>query len=197
MDDRKNNKDAFSDCSHNMLSIIHKLKLIIYYIFISRLPHSSFINISNRIRVWYVSRILKIMEYDKNSFFENNVYISDGQNISIGKKCHINEDVFIQGAYIGNYVMIAPNVSIINASHNFYRTDIPMICQGITSKINPIIEDDVWIGRNVVIMPGIKIGIGSIIGAGSVVTKDVEPYSIVGGVPAKIIKKRKIISGKP
>jgi len=54
-----------------------------------------------------------------------------------------------------------------------------------------IIEDDVWLGRNAIVMPGIKIGRGSIIGAGSVVTKDVEPFSVMGGVPATLIKKRK------
>ena len=53
-----------------------------------------------------------------------------------------------------------------------------------------IIEDDVWIGRNAIVMPGIKIGKGSIIGAGSVVTRNVESFSVVGGVPAKLIKKR-------
>ena len=53
-----------------------------------------------------------------------------------------------------------------------------------------IVEDDVWIGRSAIIMPGVKIGKGSIVGAGSVVTKDIEPFSVVGGVPSKLIKKR-------
>ncbi len=66
-----------------------------------------------------------------------------------------------------------------------------MILQGEKKGINPIIEDDVWIGRNAIIMPGVRIGKGSIVGAGAVVTKNVEPYSIVGGVPAKLIRKRK------
>ena len=131
------------------------------------------------------------MKFDSKSYFENNVYIGNGGNLSIGEHCHINEDVFIQGAYIGNYVMIAPNVSILNSLHNHDRIDIPMIFQGEAQGINPIIEDDVWIGRDALILPGIKIGTGSIVGAGSVVTKDIEPFSIVGGVPAKLIKKRK------
>ncbi len=87
--------------------------------------------------------------------------------------------------------MIAPNVSILNSTHKYEQVDIPMIEQGEETNLNPVIEDDVWIGRNVVIMPNIKIGKGSIIGSGAVVTKNVEPYSIVGGVPAKLIKKRK------
>jgi len=66
-----------------------------------------------------------------------------------------------------------------------------MIMQGEIRGLNPVIEDDVWIGRNAVIMPNVKIGKGSIIGAGAVVTKNVKAYSVVGGVPAKLIRKRK------
>jgi maltose O-acetyltransferase len=66
-----------------------------------------------------------------------------------------------------------------------------MIDQGFKDKEPVIIEDDVWIGARVIILPGVKIGKGSIVGAGAVVTKDVEPYSIVAGVPAKLIRKRK------
>jgi len=87
--------------------------------------------------------------------------------------------------------MIAPHVAILNSAHNHDRIDIPMICQGERKRINPIIEDDVWIGRNAVIMPGIRIHKGSIVGAGAVVVKDVPPYCIVGGVPARILRMRK------
>jgi len=168
-----------------------KIKLLIYYLLISKLPHSRYLKLSNKIRIWYVSRILKIFDYDVNNFFENGVYIGNGTNVKIGKYCHINEHVFIQGAIIGDYVMIAPNVSILNSTHNFDRVDIPMIKQGEEKYNNPIIEDDVWLGRNVIVLPGVKIGKSSIVAAGAVVTKDVEPFSIVGGVPAKVIKKRK------
>lgn len=171
--------------------IMQKLKLIIYYILISKLPNSRFGNVFKKIRNWYVCYVLKIVQNDDGNFFEENVYIGNGKNIAIGKHCHINENVFIQGAAIGNFVMIAPNVAILNGTHKFDRVDVPMIMQGEEKELNPIIEDDVWIGRNAVIMPKICIGQGSIIGAGAVVTKDIEPYSIVGGVPAKLIKKRK------
>lgn len=170
---------------------MHKLKLIIYYLIVSKLPNSRFGNIFGKIRNWYVCDILKIMQKDNNNYFEENVYIGKGQNITIGRYCHINENVFIQGAIIGDFVMIAPNVSILNSTHNYQSTDLPIIMQGGEKVLNPIIEDDVWIGRNAIIMPNIRIGKGSIVGAGAVVTKDVEPYSVVGGVPAKLIKKRK------
>ncbi|MDD3591325.1 MAG: CatB-related O-acetyltransferase [Sulfurovum sp.] len=170
---------------------MHKIKLIVYYLIITKLPNSRYGNIFRKIRNWYVCDILKIMQKDDGNFFEENVYIGNAKNISIGKHCHINENVFIQGATIGNFVMIAPNVAILNGTHKFDRVDVPMIMQGEEKELNPIIEDDVWIGRNAAVMPNIRIGRGSIIGAGAVVTKDVEPFSIMGGVPAKLIKKRR------
>jgi acetyltransferase-like isoleucine patch superfamily enzyme len=170
---------------------MYKLKLIFYYMIISKFPNSRFGNFFRKIRNWYVCEVLYIMKKDNNNFFEENIYIGNGKNIYIGKHCHINENVFIQGATIGDFVMIAPNVSILNSTHNYQSVEIPMIMQGEEKNLNPVIEDDVWIGRNAVIMPNIKIGKGSIVGAGALVTKDVEPYSIVGGVPAKFIKKRK------
>ena len=168
-----------------------RIYLIVYYMIISKLPNSRFCKVFNTIRVWYVSKILKIMRYNSKSFIENRIFISDAKNVSIGIECQINENVFIQGAKIGDHVMIAPNTVILTSTHNFSRTDIPMIHQGATKEIFSTIEDDVWIGRNVVIMPGIRIGKGSIIAAGAIVTKDVEEYSIIGGVPAKLIRKRK------
>ena len=170
--------------------MMKKIKLIFYYFLISKLPHSRLSGISNRIRCWYMESVLNILEKNKNNFFEPNVYIGSGKNVKIGQHSHINENVFIQGAKIGSYVMIAPDVSILTQGHEFKSIDIPMINQGETKELIPIIEDNVWIGRNAIIMPGIKIGRGSIVGAGAVVTKDVHPFSIVGGVPAKFIKKR-------
>jgi maltose O-acetyltransferase len=131
-----------------------------------------------------------IMESDKENYFENKVYIGDATNIKIGSHCHINENVFIQGATIGNYVMLAPGTCILNSTHNIERIDIPMVMQGELKGLNPIIEDDVWIGRNSIILPGIVVKKGSIVAAGAIVTKNVESYSIVGGVPAKLIRKR-------
>ncbi len=87
--------------------------------------------------------------------------------------------------------MMAPEVLILGGNHRFDRVDIPMMFQG-NVEYGPVeIGNDVWIGSRVIILPGLKIGEGSIIGAGSVVTKDVMPYSIVAGNPAKLIKMRK------
>ncbi len=172
-------------------SVVKRLQLIIYYLIISKLPHSRLHRVFNRIRCWYVCRVLTIMKPNQENYFEDNVYIGNASNVTIGEHCHINENVFIQGATIGNYVMIAPNVTLLNSLHNYQKTDVPMIKQGGVENLNSTIEDDVWIGRNAIIMPNITIGKGAVVGAGCVVTKDVAPYSVVGGVPAKVIKRRK------
>ena len=87
--------------------------------------------------------------------------------------------------------MMGPDVCILPHNHHFDRTDIPMIKQGIEAPRITTIEDDVWIGRNVMMTPGRTIRQGSIIGAGCVLTKDFEPYSIVGGNPSRLIRNRK------
>lgn len=167
-----------------------RIKLAIYYLIIGNLPHSRYLGISNTMRVWYIAKILKLMPYDKKSKVETNVYLSNTNGISIGFNCRINENVFIQQAVIGNNVLIAPNVAILSVSHNHGSLEIPIVDQGDTEPNPPIIKDGVWLGRNVVVMPGIMIGEGAIVGAGAVVTKNVEPNTVVGGVPAKFIKTR-------
>ena len=103
----------------------------------------------------------------------------------IGPRCIIYPKVSI-----GNYTMIANDVCIIGADHYFRQPGIPMVFAGREELHETVIGDDVWIGAKSIIMAGVKIGNGAIIAAGSVVTKNIEPYSICGGVPAKKIKER-------
>ncbi|OYZ00888.1 MAG: acetyltransferase [Sphingobacteriia bacterium 28-36-52] len=90
---------------------------------------------------------------------------------------------------IGNNVMISPRVSIYAENHVFDDANIPMKEQGVTQSAVTI-EDDCWIAANSIILAGVTIGKGSVIAAGSVVTKSVPPYSVVAGIPAKVIKQR-------
>ncbi len=110
-----------------------------------------------------------------------------GNNSNIGPYSYIGCSGYIE---IGNNVMMSPRVGLYAENHNFSTTDIPMKEQGVTRQ-SIIIEDDCWIASNTVILAGVTIGKGSVIASGSVVNKSVPPYSIVGGVPAKIIKNRK------
>ena len=112
--------------------------------------------------------------------------LSIGDNSNIGPYSYIGCSGYIE---IGKNVMMSPRVGIYAENHNFDRVDIPMKEQGVTKEFVKI-EDDCWIASNSIILAGVTIGKGSIIAAGSVVTKDVAPYSIVGGNPAKLIKKR-------
>jgi galactoside O-acetyltransferase len=168
-----------------------KIAYFFYYLVIYNLPHGRFFRLINFLRRYYVCNIMGIADYHTKTRIQNKVYLSGIGKVIFGKNCQINEYVFIQGAIIGNNVMLAPNVSILSNIKNIDRLDIPMNMQGWKEKNKKvIIEDDVWIGRNAIIMPGVKIHRGSIIGAGSVVTRDVSPLTIVGGVPAKLIRSR-------
>ncbi len=109
-----------------------------------------------------------------------------GNNSNIGPYCYIGCSGHIE---IGNNVMMSPRVSIYAENHVFSRTDIPMKEQGVEKQFVKI-GDDCWIAANSIILAGVTIGKGSVIAAGSVVTKDIPPYSVAAGVPAQIIKQR-------
>ncbi len=85
--------------------------------------------------------------------------------------------------------MMGPRVSLLAEQHVIDRVDIPMREQG-TRRKGIIIEDDVWLGANCCVLDGVTVGRGAVVGAGAVVTKDVPPFAIVGGVPARIIRMR-------
>lgn len=89
---------------------------------------------------------------------------------------------------IGHHVNLAQGITVTALNHNFNDTNRRIDEQGITTK-PVVIGDDVWIGANAVILPGVSIGSHAVIAAGAVVTSDVEDYTVVGGVPAKVIKK--------
>ena len=91
---------------------------------------------------------------------------------------------------IGKYVLIAHDVSIQGADHRFDVPGTPICFAGRPEMPETVIEDDVWIGHRAIIIAGVRIGRGAVVGAGAVVTKDIEPYAIVGGVPARRIGER-------
>lgn len=111
-------------------------------------------------------------------------HISIGDNSGIGDYCYFQGNVVL-----GNDVMIAPRVSFIADTHNFKSTSLPLNRQGAIHK-TIVVGNDVWIGYGVIILAGVHIGDGAIIGAGAVVTKDIQEFTVVGGVPAKVLKRR-------
>lgn len=155
----------------------------------SKLPSSCypFGKIFNRIRIKTLNKIIPIGE---NSIIERNVYIGDGNDVSIGRNCQINENVRLDNVSIGNNVMIARNVVFLGRMHRFDRMDIPMIEQGEDKMDQTIICDNVWIGINVIVMPGLTIKKGCILAAAAVLTKNTRENGIYGGVPAKLLRIR-------
>ena len=123
---------------------------------------------------------------DDSIMFVPPFYCDFGKNITLGKNVIIqNNCIFMDrgGITIGDNVFIAPKVNLVTINHDINpRKRDTTYCKSI------VIEDNVWIGINSTILPGVKIGKNSIVGAGSVVTKDVEPNTIVAGNPAKFIK---------
>lgn len=116
-------------------------------------------------------------------------YMDFGRNITFGENVFVNANVHMQdqgGIRIGNNVLIGHQVVIATLDH-----DLDPNHRGILHPAPVVIEDDVWIGSNATITKGVTIGQGAVIAAGSVVTKDVPPMTIVGGVPAKMIKEIK------
>ena len=117
-----------------------------------------------------------------------NFTVVNPSNVSIGRHCGINQDVFILGhtrVEIGDYVVLSARVMLIDTGlqlAGFAHTEFPGHVDG------PVrIEDGAWIGAGAIILPGVTVGRKSVVGAGSVVTRDVPPYSIVAGNPARVI----------
>lgn len=123
------------------------------------------------------------------------------QGIHIGSQCYIGKDVVIEtNASIGNFALIASRVAFVG------RHDHGTDSEGVPMRFGPwvgsadaprevqaegvVVEDDVWIGFGAVVLSGVRLGRGAIVAAGSVVTRDVEPYAIVAGAPARVLGRR-------
>ncbi len=168
------------------------------------------------LRVIYARTVIgrKLKEQGAGASYEHPTFVEGGKNISIGKECRISKFVQLyardgeirigdnfsigvnsqvdaeSGGFIkiGNSVLIGSNVVVRSSNHRF---DAPMNVKDQGHVAGTIeIGDDVWIGSNTVILPGVCIESHSVIGAGSVVTKNVLAYSVVAGNPAKEIKTR-------
>lgn len=164
----------------------------LYYLFARHLPRSGapYAFGAGRLRYWACKHLFA--KCGKGVNIEHGADFGSGRFIEIGNYSGIGVDCVVGRAIIGDDVMMGPNVVFISENHDISRLDAPMQCQG-SLPAEPIrIGDDVWVGVRAIILPGRKIGNGAVIGAGAVVTKDVPPYAIVGGNPARIIGSRKV-----
>lgn len=147
-------------------------------------PHISYL------RAAYWRTFMK--QLGEGSRISNEVKITRPANISIGRDTHITNKVNLDGRgglTIGNDVLVGFESIIITSTHNYANPNVLIRKQGFYTK-PVVIGNDVWLGARVVVLPGVTIGDGAVVGSGAVVTKDVTSFSIVAGVPAKIIGKR-------
>lgn len=123
---------------------------------------------------------------------EHGAWFGSGKGVSLGDRSDIGMDALVIGpVQIGADVMMGPRCILLASNHETSSVDVPMNQQGFRDDQPIIIEDDVWIGAGSVILPGRRIGTGSIVGAGSVVVTDVPPWTVVAGNPARVVKHRR------
>lgn len=167
---------------HN-LSFLKIVALILYYSLFRYLPFCLIIR-SALCKLIFL-QVGRQVTVHKGASFGTGCNVTIGDYSSINRNCWISNDT-----KIGKDVMMGPEVIILSGSHNFDSNLIPMREQGAPPRRPVVIGDDVWIGTRSILLPGISVGSHSIIAAGSVVTKDVPNYTIVGGNPARIIRGR-------
>jgi len=150
-------------------------------------------DIGMKIRSKYYSS--RFSSCGENPRIMESVFIDLPERIALGNNVGINRYCILQGQYgieIGNGVLIGPYTMLESAGHNFMDRERTIISQG-SSGGRIVVGDDVWVGARAVILHGVTLGKGFVVGAGSIVNKDVDPFLIVAGSPAKPIGERKVI----
>lgn len=132
-----------------------------------------------------------------NVIVERGAWFRTGGTLSVGDNSNIGINANINGfVSIGKDVLMGPDVIIMSRNHVFDNPNTPIRKQGYTEHRPVKIGDDVWISARVIILPGVTIGNGSVVAAGSIVTKDIPPYTVVVGVPAVPVKRRNKVIDK-
>ena len=143
--------------------------------------------IATKPRMFY-HRFLRRNRIGNGTWVAENTFLS---NCHIGKYVFIGSNCVINHTQIGNYCSIAPAVQIGGMEHDYAGlTTCAHLSKSQMYGVDTVIEDDVWIGAACIIKQGVKIGRGAVIGANSFVTKDVKPYTVVYGTPARFVKDR-------
>jgi maltose O-acetyltransferase len=152
-------------------------------------------NIPGTLGEWIRSIALRrfLKHLGKNTVFQLGIRITSADQVSVGSNCNFAQGVFIAGGggvLIGDWVGFGPDAKVWSVNHRFDDPDRPWQLQGWTKK-PVVIEDDVWLAANVFVMPGVTIGKGAIISAGTVVNKSIPAYAVVSGNPGRVVGWRK------
>lgn len=154
-------------------------------------------NFVKRVKEWIIRKIkgrYYLVNKDKTVKIAKTTIIANPKNVYIGSDTYINGNSILRAGekskiVIGKNCLIADRVHMRTTTHVYIKKEELIQKQGHEEK-DIIVEDDVWIGFGAQILSGVNIRKGAVIGAGAVVTKDVDEYAVVGGVPAKVIKYR-------
>lgn len=171
---------------------VQLIALVIYYSVLRYLPSSSSIFFGSFFRFlrYHCCRHIFLecgcnVNVERGAFFASGSRLRIGDNSGLGINCHVPGDIVV-----GRNVMMGPNCYIFGANHAFDWVDVPFIEQGFEPPRQTVIDDDVWIGRNVCFTPGRHVKEGTVIGAECLLSKDFPPYSVVGGNPSRLIRSR-------
>lgn len=167
------------------------LYLALYYVLLQRLPMWPVPGwrVYYACRRWCVRKIIK--SCGEGVIVRDHCYFGRGEHLCVGARSQMGKHARLTGHItIGCDVLMGPDVVMQTLSHEHSRTDLPINLQGDTPNRPIHIGDDCWIGTRVIILPGVELGAHSIVGAGAVVTHSFPPYSVIGGVPAKLLKNR-------
>ncbi|MDF2430505.1 MAG: hypothetical protein JWP44_136 [Mucilaginibacter sp.] len=161
------------------MNFFSELRLYICNHLVSKIPSHTF-------RLWFYRVFMKFSIGKKAAIFLNCSFDCSGSfklgnNSVINSKCRFDNR---GGVIIGDNVSVSQNVIILTADHDMDSITF----EGRTNKV--VIEDYAWIGTRAMILPGVTIGRGAVVAAGAIVSKNVTPFSVVAGVPAKVIKNR-------
>lgn len=174
------------------IKVSSAIALVLYYTLFRYFPSSTNAllgKVSKKMRYLCCKKIFK--HCGRNVNIERGAFFGWGTNIEIGDNSGIGINCFLPAnTKIGDNVLMGPNVYILYRNHSFSSTKIPIINQGYSDAKQVLIEDDVWIGRDVLMTPGRIVRKGSIIAAGTILCKNFPEYSIVGGNPSKLIRIR-------
>ncbi len=168
-----------------LLNLRDKRVRLVYEQVVARLPYAE----GARARRWFLRSNGRLAP---DSYVFENVRIIAPWNLCLGREASVSPGAILDcrgGLEIGAYSMVGIEAVVLTSSHGHARLDVPMRHQGL--EFQPVrVGEDVWIGARAVILPGVSIGRGAIVAAGAVVTRSVESYAVVGGVPAHVISRR-------
>lgn len=180
------------------MNALRTLALLEYYAIARNFPTSPMPGW--RFGYWWRQRLAKriFKRCGDNVLIKHGAYFGSGKDIELGHRSQIGHNAMIDhDVKIGDDVLMGPDVVMMSISHEFDDPNLPINLQGATRRQPVVIGNDVWIGTRVIILPGVHIGDGAIIGAGSVVTSHIPPNAVAVGVPARVIRFRGARTSEP